>query len=185
MQFWQKFSNIRSAKHFGACNSCEVSTMFLLHYISRTSSLPSSGSVLSLLSHAEAFCKANKRVMSIEKSMTLAQHAKRNYVLSRMRLVKCKGSTSAKLSVHEFDKAKEQIVNTMPVIVAFHDPRIYCSSAEDTGMANSNRYYQYKVIVWMMSKPQTLNPQASLFTTNCKIYHYCKHFQLYGTCTCV
>ena len=45
--------------------------------------------------------------------MMLVQHAKRNYVmLSRMGLVKCKDSTSAKLSVHEFDKAKEQIVNT-------------------------------------------------------------------------
>ena len=106
-------------------------------------------------------------------------------MLSRMGLVKCKDSTSAKLPVHEFEKAKEQIVNTMQGIVAFHSPRIYCSSAEDTGMANSNRYYQYKVIVWMMSKPQTLNPQASLFTTNCKIYNCCKHFQLYGTCTCV
>jgi len=52
LPFWQESTNIISTKHFGAHYSCEVSTMSLLCYFSRTPSLPSSGSVPSLTPEA-------------------------------------------------------------------------------------------------------------------------------------
>ena len=60
LRFWLESTNIISTKNFGARYRCEVSTMSLLCYFSRTPSLPFSGSVPSLT--PEALHEANKRV---------------------------------------------------------------------------------------------------------------------------
>ena len=62
LRFWQDSANI-SAKIFGTHQSREVSAMFPLRYFSRTSSLPSSGSIPSLI--PEALHKANKSIASL------------------------------------------------------------------------------------------------------------------------
>ena len=80
LQFWQESTNIVSTKTFGTCHSREVSTMSLLRYFSRTSSLPSSGSVPSL---TPALHKANKRITSLSREADEAgpgpKHTKNTY----------------------------------------------------------------------------------------------------------